>query len=62
MQDNPLRYAQRISELLAEVPYATADAALKIARSLLDYSVTAVAQDYRAHLADQEVEVPESRI
>ena len=62
MQDSPIRYAETIANILKDLPYATADAALKIARNILDYTVTAAGRDYLAHRADQEVCAPEPSV
>jgi hypothetical protein len=40
MQVKPIEYAQKINDILAEIPFASADASLKIARILLDYRPT----------------------
>lgn len=37
VDNNPIGYAQKIADLLADVPYAVADSALRIAVNLLEY-------------------------
>jgi hypothetical protein len=39
MQATPISYAEKITELLADEPFAVSDAALQIARTLLVYKV-----------------------
>jgi hypothetical protein len=57
MQENPIEYAQKITDLLANVTFASADAALKIARTLLDYRPTCASLEeatVRSPQADSE--------
>lgn len=44
MQDEtcPIKYAEKIVDLLASVPFASAEAALKISHTLLEYQVKSV--------------------
>ncbi len=54
MQELPIQYAQKIIDLLADIPFASADAALKISRTLLDYRPTC------ASLVEMKVQSPQA--
>jgi hypothetical protein len=59
MQDSPIQCAEKIIELLAETPYATANVALKIAENLLEYRVKCEISGF-LQVGPQLAELPEA--